>query len=104
MPIYEYEHLAQPCTLGQRFEIKQSIEEASLTQCPQCQGAVRQYISRIGISVPRSNTDIRDLGFTKLVKRDDGVYENVTRREGERRYMVRDQPETLPHLNKIISD
>jgi hypothetical protein len=38
------------------------------------------------------------------LRRDDGVYENVTRREGESRYMERDKPETMPDLNKTIKD
>ena len=104
MPIYEYEHLHTPCSLGRLFDIKQSIEEESLTHCPVCKGEVRKHISRIGISIPRTNSEIRDLGFTKLVKRDDGVYENVTCRAGESRYMIRDKPETLPDFSKTIND
>jgi hypothetical protein len=56
------------------------------------------------ISSAKTNSELRDLGFTKLVRRDDGVYENVTRREGESRYMERDKPETMPDLNKTIKD
>jgi len=47
---------------------------------------------------------LRDLGFTKLVKRDDGVYENVTARDGDSRYMERDKPDTIPNLRKTIRD
>ena len=43
-------------------------------------------------------------GFTKLVKRDDGVYENVTARNGDSRYMERGKPETVPDLSKTITD
>jgi hypothetical protein len=39
-----------------------------------------------------------------LVKRDDGVYENVTARDGDSRYMQRDKPETIPDLSKTIAD
>ena len=104
MPIYDYEHLQEPCSLGKIFEIKQSINEEQLTQCPQCQGAVQKRISRIGLSLPKSNTKLKDLGFTKLVKRDDGVYENVTRRAGESRYMEAEKPETIPDFSKTIRD
>lgn len=104
MPIYEYAHLDSPCSLGQVFEIRQSLHDEPLSQCPHCQGPVRKYISRIGISVPKTNSEIRDMGFTKLVKREDGVYENVTRRQGEHRYMMRDQPNTLPNFSKTIRD
>lgn len=104
MPIYDYEHLNEPCSLGKTFEVKQSINEESLSQCPQCHGPVRKRISRINLSLPKSNTELKDLGFTKLVKRDDGVYENVTRRAGESRYMEAGKPETIPDFSKTISD
>ena len=104
MPIYEYEHVGEPCVKGKLLEVKQSLSEEPLTQCPYCQGAVRKRISRIGVSIQKSNAELRDLGFTKLVKREDGVYENVTRRDGDSRYMIRGQPETVPDFSKTISD
>jgi putative FmdB family regulatory protein len=104
MPIYEYEHLQEPCSLGQVFEIRQSIIDNSLKQCPNCNNEIRKRISRIAIAVSKGNSEIRDLGFTKLVKRDNGVYENVTRREGESRYMEAGKPETVPNFSKTISD
>lgn len=104
MPIYEYEHLNEPCSKGKIIEVKQALTEEPLAQCPYCQGLVRKRISRIGVSVQKSNAELRDLGFTKLVKRDDGVYENVTCRQGESRFMVRGQPDTLPDFSKTISD
>jgi putative FmdB family regulatory protein len=104
MPIYEYEHLTTPCVLGDVFEVKQSVQDEPLSDCPTCHAPVRKRISRIGLSIPKMNSEIRDLGFTKLVRRDDGVYENVTARNGESRYMVRDKPETMPDLSKIIRD
>ena len=48
--------------------------------------------------------ELKDLGFTKLVTRDDGIYENVTARDKDSRYVVRDKPETLPNLKKTIRD
>ena len=104
MPIYEYEHLNKPCSLGRVFDMKQSIQDKLLTQCPNCGGPVRKLISRINISAHKSNSELRDLGFTKLVKRDDGVYENVTARDGDRRMVIRGKPETLPDLKKTIRD
>ena len=91
MPIYEYEHLEKPCI-------------RVLTQCPTCEGRVRKLISCISISTPKTNSELRDLGFTKLVKRDDGVYENITARNKESRLVIRDKPETLPDLKKTIRD
>jgi hypothetical protein len=104
MPLYDYEHLQTPCALGEVFEIYQRLDEASLSVCRACGRPVRKRISRVGISVPKLNAEIRDMGMTKLVKRDDGVYENLTRRHGESRYMERGKPETLPNLKKIIPD
>jgi len=104
MPIYEYEHIEAACSLGPVFEIEQSVSEERLQACPSCGRPVRKLISRSSISVPKSNSALKDLGFTKLVKRDDGVYENVTARGRDSRYVHRDRPETLPNLKKTISD
>ena len=104
MPVYEYEHIESPCSLGDPFEVTQSLEEKPFASCPACGGPVKKLISLVGISAPKTNSELRDLGFTKLVRRDDGVYENVTAREGESRYMQRDKPETMPDLSKTIKD
>lgn len=104
MPVYEYEHLEEPCLKGCLFEVNQSIHDSVLTQCPVCGGPVRKLISSINIHVPKTNSELRDLGFTKLVKRDNGVYENVTARNGDCRMVVRDKPDTLPDLKKTIKD
>ena len=104
MAVYEYEHIDEPCALGKMFEVTQSMSDKPLSRCPECSAPVRKLISRTNISTPKSNSELRDLGFTKLVKRDDGVYENVTKRGGDSRYMVRDKPETMPDLSKTIRD
>lgn len=104
MPVYEYEHIEKPCSKGKVFDMVQSIHDKPLVQCPDCGGSIRKLISRFGISTPKSNRELRDLGFTKLVKRDDGVYENVTARDGESRVMERGKPETVPDLSKTIRD
>ena len=104
MPVYEYEHVDDPCTVGKTFEITQSLEDHALKRCPHCQGIVRRILSLTNISTPKGNSELRDMGFTKLVKRDDGVYENVTRRDGDSRYMVRGKPDTIPDITKTISD
>ena len=104
MPIYEYEHLETPCALGQIFEVRQSLADKQLRRCPQCNQPVRKLISRVGISSPKTNSELSDLGFTKLVKREDGVYENVTARKGDSRYVRRNHPETLPNISKTITD
>jgi putative FmdB family regulatory protein len=104
MPVYEYEHLHRPCEWGQVFEQRQSMADPSLERCPNCGGPVVKCVSRININTPKTNRELKDLGFTKLVRRDDGVYENVTARSGDSRYMVRGRPETLPDIKKTLAD
>jgi len=104
MPIYEYEHLKKPCKVGKIFDLQQSLTDDPIKTCPHCGEAVQKIVSKINISCPKSNRELRDLGFTKLVKRDDGVYENVTARDGDSRYMERGRSETIPDLSKTISD
>ena len=86
------------------FDVEQSIQDKSLKKCPECNGPIRKLISLSFISTPKTNSELRDLGFTKLVKRDDGVYENVTKSDGDSRYMERDKPETIPNIKKTIRD
>ncbi len=104
MAVYEYEHIDAACSLGNVFEVTQPMSDKPLVKCPACSAPVRKIISRINISTPKTNSELRDLGFTKLVKRDDGVYENVTKRGKDSRYMLRDKPETMPDLTKTIKD
>lgn len=108
MPIYEYRHdeveADPPCPLGERFEVEQPFADAALKTCPECGRDVRRLISRTFINSPTSDSELKSMGFTKLVKRDDGVYENVTRSDKESRYMERDKPETMPDLKGKISD
>ena len=73
MAIYEYEHIEAACPRGRIFEAVQSIHDDPFEVCPDCGGPVRRLISLVGISTPKTNSELRDLGFTKLVKRDDGV-------------------------------
>jgi len=104
MPVYEYEHIEASCSLGPTFEVVQSVDDAKLKLCPQCRQPVKKLISLAGITVSKSNSELRDLGFTKLVRRDDGVYENVTARDGESKYMRRGDADTIPNVSKIVSD
>jgi len=66
-------------------------------------------IAKVFLTPPMANTPVGDStlknwGFTKLVKRDNGVYENVTKTGTEARYVKAGQAETMPHLHKKISD
>ncbi len=104
MPVYEYEHEGEGCELGRAFEWVQRITEDALAACPKCGGAVRRLISRTYVSAPKGNSDLKNMGFTKLVRRDTGVYENVTASGNEARYVESGKPETMPDLKRKISD
>ena len=78
MPLYDYEHLESPCSLGQVFEINQPLAEEPLTQCPQCRGPVRKLLSAPRTLTSHTNAELKNAGFSKLVRREKGVYENVT--------------------------
>lgn len=67
------------------------------------QAPVRLVIRPVSISVPVGNSKLKEHGFTKLVKRDDGVYENVTATGDEKKYMKAGDKSSMPHLHKKIS-
>lgn len=102
MPVYEYEHLGPPCSQGQRFEHSQSIKSDRLSNCPVCGDAVQRVVSLVSVATPKTAGDLKNLGFTKLVRRDNGIYENVTATGGESKIWDSSKPETMPHLHKKI--
>ena len=104
MPFYEYEHLDEPCSWGKVIEVERAIHDEALTRCPHCGRPLRKLISLCHVNTPRGDSELRDKGFTKLVRRDSGVYENVTPRSGESRYVRLDDPKSLPNLRKTIRD
>lgn len=105
MPVYEYEHREDGCPdFGKRFELTQSMYSAPFTVCPACGQAVKKLISLVGISTPKTNSELKNMGFTKLVRRDNGVYENVTATGNESRIWDTSKPETMPNLKGKISD
>lgn len=107
MPLYEYgpiegEEGCDYCREG--FSILQRMVEDPLATCPKCGGRIQRLIFPVGVATPKTNSELKNLGFTKLVKRDTGVYENVTRTGNESRYMEADKPHTIPDIKKKISD
>jgi len=54
------------------------MHDEELEQCPNCHASIRNIHSRFYVSAPEGGTELRDKGFTKLVRRDDGIYENAT--------------------------
>ena len=104
MPTYEYEHDEKGCELGEIFEVQQSINDEKLTHCPKCANPVHRLISKPFIAITRGDSELKSMGFTKLVKRDKGIYENVTATDKESRYFDSKKPETMPNLKKKIKD
>ncbi len=117
MPIYEYAFSAKPeaktepgqapagcpyCRDG--FTVRQSIKDARLEVCPQCGAPVERLIFPVGVATPHTAADLKNLGFTKLVRKDKGVYENVTATGDESRYWEADKPGTMPNLKGKITD
>ena len=113
MPRYDYYCKAN----DQVVEVAHSIKDKLTTWRQVCDAtgmdlgdvAADESVERIILTAPMANTPIgdagiKDLGFTKLVKRDDGVYENVTRTGTESRYAVAEDPSSMPHLSKKLGD
>lgn len=113
MPRYDYY-----CKVNDRIvEVIHPIAEKLATWGDVCERAnlelgdldAKTPVERIITVAPMANTPIgnvgiKDLGFTKLVKRDDGVYENVTRSGTESRYAVAGDPSSMPHFSKKLGD
>lgn len=104
VPTYCYECSNVECPTGGQFHVQQSIKEDRLKACPECGEPVERVISGGYINVPTSDTDLRDKGFAKLVRRDKGVYENVTALEGESKFWDADKPGTMPDIHRRCPD
>lgn len=104
MPRYVYECGNPACESGGMFEVVQLMSEDALTRCPHCGGEVWRVVCPVGLATPTGDSELRDKGFAKLVRRDKGVYENVTAMDHESRYFHAGRPETMPDLKKRISD
>jgi predicted nucleic acid-binding Zn ribbon protein len=102
---------------GQTVEVSHSIQEKLHTWQQLCDlagvnpgatsgtAAVRRIItSPPMMNTPTGNSVLKNQGFTKLVKRQDGTYENVTRTGTEKRFLDPSDPSSMPHLSKKITD
>jgi hypothetical protein len=112
MPVYDYLCEAN----GQTVSVRHGINIELTTWGEVCYAAqialgdtdflvpVRKVLSAPAIAIPQGNAALKNMGFTKLVKRDTGVYENVTRTGSEARYMRAGDRQTLPNLRDKIED
>ena len=104
MPTYLYECQRADCPGGGRFARHQSMRDDPLECCPHCGGPVERVIVPAMVSAPTGDTDLKDKGFAKLVRRDKGVYENVTAMDHESRFWHADKPDTFPDIKRRVTD
>jgi len=101
---------------GRQIEVYHGINQVLNTWQELCQisgeplgdtppdAPVQKVITAPGLSFPKTTSSLKNMGFTKLVRRDKGVYENVTATDGESRYVKSDQPQTFPDFKKKVGD
>lgn len=113
MPVYEYYCDANGRTVEVLHPMDVSLdiwgEVCYVAQIPLGDTDPAAPVRRVltsppAVSIPVGNTTLKEKGFTKLVRRDHGVYENVTATGSESRYMRAGEADTLPDLKKKIED
>jgi hypothetical protein len=113
MPVYEYHCEDNGCTVEVSHPMAVKLhtwgELCFVAQIPledtdPLAPIERTFTQAPGVAVATFNSELKNVGFTKLVKRDDGVYENVTATDKEKRYMNRGDKDSVPHLHKKIED
>lgn len=112
MPLYEY-HCPENdrrVTVRHASDIRLQVwgEVCYAAQEPLGETDFLSPVTRV-IGVPNvltkpSNAELRNMGFTKLVRREEGVYENVTPLGDESRVMEAGRPETLPDFARKVGD
>ena len=100
MPTYVYVCEAN----GAQVEVFHSMSEGLETWGELCELAGREpgdtpldapvsrQIFAPAVQTPRGDAELKNLGFKKLVRRDEGVYENVTATEKDSRYVDANDP------------
>lgn len=107
MPRYDYHCPAN----GRTVEVRHGVDERVLTWGELCErlglspgetppgSPVEKVLHAPALSFPRGDAALKNLGFTKLVRRDSGVYENVTASGEESRVVSADIPGSVEGLN-----
>ena len=82
MPTYVYRSKGgkgcEKC--ADRFEVKQSISDDPLEECPECGSPVERVITGVHVRTTQSTKsllsgkNLKKHGFTKLTREDKGVY------------------------------
>ena len=108
MPFYDYFCPKNKQTIEVKHEISIKLKtwgelcELSKTDpgITPLNSPVERLISAPEVSTPTTNSKLKELGFTKLVKRDQGVYENVTSTNKENKIVKTNDPKTYPDFKK----
>ena len=112
MPTYEFFCPSN----GQRVEVYHSItiDLANWGQLCSTAGVdvgetppdapIERLIFAPNITTPMGNSKLKEMGFTKLVRRDQGVYENVTATGDEKRYVKSGDPASMPDFKRKVGD
>ena len=107
MPRYDY-HCEEN---GWTVEVRHGIHEKLSNWGQVCERAeiepgdtplsspVERLISAPALAFPKGDSELKGMGFTKLVRRSDGNYENVTASGDESRVVSRDDPTSIARLN-----
>ena len=112
MPTYEYECEKNGQVVAVKhamdFVVRNWGELCFAAQIPlgdtDFEAVVNKRVAAPAVVVATGNSTLKNAGFTKLVKRDNGVYENVTATGDEARYMKAGDPASMPHLHKKVGD
>jgi len=109
MPFYDYYCPANKKTIEVRHEIGKKLK----TWQELCQLAgigpgktplkspVERLIAAPEVATPTSNSKLKELGFSKLVKKDNGVYENVTATGKDKKIVKTNDPSSFPQKKGI---
>lgn len=65
---------------------------------------IKKLIGHVNIGSSLGNSELKNAGFVKLKRRDDGVLENMTCLDNESRYFRADDPQSQPDLSSRIGD
>ena len=112
MPVYDYFCPSN----NQKLEVWHSINENVTTWGQLCKLArcdvgetsedtpVKRMISAPRVIIEMGISDLKSHGFSKLVKRDQGVYENLTATNDESRIVNINDHSTYPNLSGKLGD
>ena len=87
MPLYDYAYLNEDGSLGERFELMQSMKDDAFTEHPETGKPIKRLISIPGIAAKYSDasdksklsdSNLDRLGFTKYEKSGEGTWDKRT--------------------------